>query len=193
MQLSLGLFNMKETNFPTEFNCVNSIAVERREKEPDLAAEINSNWIIRIALSANGQTQFIARDKLKLVRSQAEGYLTSLSDEVKIIVNWLSKEDDELNQYRLRIYQLNWIRAVVVVSNITVFPGRKIADITPRIICFACDYCDLFPDKIMLVEHYSISNLPDGDVYFHLLFVNNETIRHEISKDKLAWLIGKPI
>ena len=43
MQLSLGLFNMKETNFPTEFNCVNSIAVERREKEPDLAAEINSN------------------------------------------------------------------------------------------------------------------------------------------------------
>ena len=114
-------------------------------------------------------------------------------DEAKIIVNWLSPEDNKFNQYCLRIYWLSWIRAVVVASNITVFPGRRIADITPRIICLACEYCDLFPDKIMLVEHYPISNVPNGDVYFHLLSVNNEIIRYDISKDKLAWLIGKPI
>ena len=149
-------------------------------------------------MSANVQTCSFARDKLELVQLKAERYLTSLSDEVKIIINWLSEKDDELNQYRLHIYRLNWIRAVIVVSNITVFPGRTIADITPRIICFACDYCDLFADKIMLVEHYSISNVPNEnvpneDVYFHLLFANNEVTRYEISEDELTRLIGKPI
>ena len=114
-------------------------------------------------------------------------------DEETIIINWLSEEDDELNQYRLRIYWLSWIRAVVVASNITVFPCRRIIDITPQIICFACDYCDRFPDKIMLVEHYSLANVLDGDVYFHLLFVNNEITRYDMSKDELTCLIGKPI
>ena len=114
-------------------------------------------------------------------------------DEANIIIYWLSPEDNRFNQYRLRIYWLSWIRAVVIASNITVFPGRTIADITPEITCLACEYCDLFPDKIMLVEHYSISNVPNGDVYLHLLSVNNEIIRYDISEDELTCLIGKPI
>ena len=44
----------------------------------------------------------------------------------------------------------------------------------------------------MLVEHYSLSNLKDGDVYFHVLFIDDEAIRYEISKDKLRQLLNKP-
>ena len=86
-----------------------------------------------------------------------------MNDKVKIIINWLSKEDDELNQYRLSLYWVSLVRAVVVVSNITNLPGRKIANITPQIIRLVKDCFDLFPNQIMLVEHYPISSL-DGDL-----------------------------
>ena len=134
----------------------------------------------------------MARGKLKLVRLKAEGYLTSLSDEVKIIINWLSEKDDEFNQYRLHIYWLNWIRVVVVVSNITVLPSRKIADITPQIIHFITNNFDLSVNQVMLVEHYPISSLREN-LYLHVLRVNNEIMRYEISEDELTRLIGKPI
>ena len=113
-------------------------------------------------------------------------------EEVKIIINWLSKEDDELNQYRLRIYWLSKLKAVVVVSNVTNLPGRKIADITPQIIYFVSNNFDLSTNKVMLVEHYPISSLHEN-LYLHVLCVNNEVIRREISKDELTQLIGKPI
>ena len=143
-------------------------------------------------MSAKGQTKFTIRNKLELVRLKAEGNLASLIEEVKIIINWLSSEDDELNQYRLRIYWIDLITAVVVVSNVTNLPGNKIADITPQIIDFVSNHFDLSIDKFMLVEYYSISSLRD-DLYLHVLRVNNELIRYEISKDELTQLIGKPI
>ena len=108
-------------------------------------------------------------------------------DEVKIIIDWLS-EDDELNQYRLRICWLSWTKAIVIASDITCLPGRKIADITPQIICWVSNCFDLFPSNIMLVEHYPISSLRE-DLYLHVLYVNNEAMRYEISKDKLMRLI----
>ena len=114
-------------------------------------------------------------------------------EEVKTIINWLSPEDDELNQYRLRIYWVSLVKAVVVASDITVLPKRKIADITPQIICLVKDYFDLFPNQIMLVEHYPVTDAPDRDVYLHVLCVNNEAIRYEISNNELIQLIGKLI
>ena len=111
-------------------------------------------------------------------------------DEVKIIINWLSsKDDDELNQYRLRIYFLSWIEAVVVASDITHLPGGKIADITPRIICLVGDYFDLCPRNIMLVEHYPSDNLQDEDVYLHILLKDDEIMRYEINEHELTRLI----
>ena len=139
-------------------------------------------------MSANRQTRLFARDKLKLVRLKAEGYLSSLMEEVKIIINWLS-EDDELNQYHLRICWLSWIKAVVVASDMTHFQGRKIADITPRIIHLVSDYFDLCSCNIMLVEHYPSENLLDEDIYLHVLFKNNETMRYEIDEDELTRII----
>ena len=97
-------------------------------------------------MSVEGQTQFIARDKLELVHLKVERYLASLIEEVKIIINWLSEEDDELNQYRLRIYCVSWDRAVVIASNITLLPGKKISEITPRIIRSVKNYFDLSPN-----------------------------------------------
>ena len=109
-------------------------------------------------------------------------------DEVKIIINWLSEDDDELNQYRLRLCWLSWTKVIVIVSDITGLPGRKIADIMPQIICWVSDLFDLFPTNIMLVEHYPISSLRE-DLYLHVLYVNNEAMRYEISEDKLMGLI----
>ena len=114
-------------------------------------------------------------------------------EEIKIIINWLSEEDDELNQYRLRIfYWVSWVKAVVVASDITLLPGNKIADITPRIIRLVGNYFDLFPNQIMLVEHYPVSSLYT-ELYLHVLCVNNEVIRYEIDKNELTQLIDKPI
>ena len=110
-------------------------------------------------------------------------------DEVNIIITWESEEDDELNQYRLHIYWLSWLKAVVVASDMTHFSCRKIANITPQIICWVSDCFDLFPRNIMLVEHYPSDNSLDEDLYFHVLFKNNETLRYEIDQDKLTRLI----
>ncbi|WP_019507790.1 hypothetical protein [Pleurocapsa sp. PCC 7319] len=110
-------------------------------------------------------------------------------DEVNIIVTWESKKDDELNQYRLRIYLLSWIKAIVVASDITHFPHRKIADITPQIIRMVGDYFDLCPRNIMLVEHYPSDNSQDKDIYLHILLKGDEIMRYEIEKDKLTRLI----
>ena len=137
-------------------------------------------------MSASSQTSSFARDRLKLVPPPAERYLSSLMEEVKTIVNWLS-EDDELNQYRLRIYWVSWTKAIVIVSDITSLPGRKIADLTLQIIRLVKDCFDLFPNQIMLVEHYPISSLRE-DLYLHVLCVNNETMRYEISEDELSRL-----
>ena len=113
-------------------------------------------------------------------------YEASLIEEVRIIINWLSK-DDELNQYRLRIYWLNWTKAIVIASNITDLPGRKIADLTPQIIRFVSNNFDLSVEQVMLVEHYPTSSLCE-DLYLHVLYVNNEVMRYEISKDMLMRL-----
>ena len=107
--------------------------------------------------------------------------------EVRITINWLS-EDDELNQYRLRIYWLSWTKAIVIASNITDLPGRKIADLTPQIIRFVNHNFDLSVDRVMLVEHYPTSSLRE-DLYLHVLYVNNEAMRYEISEDELSRLI----
>ena len=100
----------------------------------------------------------------------------------------MSPEDDELNQYRLRICWLSWVEVVVVASDITSLSGKKIADITPQIICWISDCFDLFPSNIMLVEHYPISSLNE-DIYLHVLYVNNEAMRYEIGEDKLMRLM----
>ena len=113
-------------------------------------------------------------------------------EEVKLLVNWVSEEDGELNQYRLRICWFSSLKAIVVVTYITSFTGRKISDITPQIICFVSSNFDLSTDKIMLIEHYPINSLSE-DIYFHILYVNNEAIRYEISQDELARLIGEAI
>lgn len=110
-------------------------------------------------------------------------------DEVNIIITWESEKDDELNQYHLHICWLSWDKTIVVVSDLTHFPGRKIADITPQIICWVSDCFDLCPHNIMLVEHYPSDNLLDEDRYLHVLFKNNEAMRYEIDKDKLTRLI----
>ena len=107
-------------------------------------------------------------------------------EEERITINWLS-ENDELNQYRLGIYWLSWNKAIVVASDITHLPGRKIADLTPQIIRFVNDNFDLSVNRFMLVEHYPISSLRE-DLYLHVLYVNNEAMRYEISKDMLTRL-----
>ena len=103
----------------------------------------------------------------------------------------MSEDDRELNQYLLRICWLSWIRAIVIASNITSFPGKKIGDITPQIMCFINHNFDLSKNQVMLVEHYPISSLHE-DLYLHVLCVDDKAIKYEISKDELTKLIGEP-
>lgn len=113
-------------------------------------------------------------------------------EKVKIIINWLSEENNKFNRYRLRIYWVSRDKAVVVASDITLVRGNKIADLTLQIIRIVRYYFDLSSNQIMLVEHYPISSL-HTELYLHVLYVNNEFIKYEISKDELTWLISKSI
>lgn len=113
--------------------------------------------------------------------------------EVNIVLNWKRKPDEELNQYRLRIYRLDRFRTIAVASNITTFRNRTIADITPEIINFVRQYFNVLDHRIMLIEHYLLNNLKNADVYFHVVIMNNEVTRYDLSKDKLKRLIGKQI
>ena len=111
--------------------------------------------------------------------------------EVNIVLNWKRKPDEELNQYRLRIYRLDRSSIIAVASNITTFANRTIADITPEILNFVSQYFNVSQHKIMLVEHYLLNNIKNADIYFHVVLINNEAIRYDLSKDKLKRLIGK--
>ena len=111
--------------------------------------------------------------------------------EVNIVLNWKRKPDEELNQYRLRIYRLDRSSIIAVASNITTFANRTIADITPEILNFVCQYFNVSQHKIMLVEHYLLNNIKNADVYLQVVMMNNEAIRYDLSKDKLKRLIGK--
>ena len=117
----------------------------------------------------------------------------SVTEEVNIIFYWKSQESCQANECRIRIYWLNEVEVVVLASNFAVSSGETIADITPEIIYFVCYNFDLLPHKVMLVEHYSFGNLSDENIYFHVLYANNEARIYEISRNKLTRLINKQI
>ncbi len=116
-----------------------------------------------------------------------------MTDNIDTVLFWESEGDDRPNKCRIRIYWVTWEKAIVIATDITDNPGKKIANVTQEIINFVSNLYDLFPNKMMLVEHYPPSILPNRDTYFQVFVINNEAMRHEIDKSKLTQLLGKPI
>ena len=122
-----------------------------------------------------------------------DNYGASVTDKVELIFYWKSRENRQPNECRIRIYWLNEAEAVVIASNVIVFPGRTTIDIIPEIIDFVCNNFDLLPHQMMLIEHYSFGELSYEDIYLWVVYFNNEAIRQMISRYKLTSLIGKQI
>ncbi|MGB5634939.1 MAG: hypothetical protein WBM44_13180, partial [Waterburya sp.] len=64
---------------------------------------------------------------------------------------WESQTDYKPNQCRMRIYWITWEKAIVIATDLTDNPGRKVANVTKEIISFVNKIYDLAPNKIMLV------------------------------------------
>lgn len=117
----------------------------------------------------------------------------TVADDIDTVLNWIVEGDSKSNKCRVRIYWITWEKAIVIVTNITYYSGRKITDATKEIISFVTNIHSLSPSKLMLVEHYPASNLSEEDLYHQVLLTNNEAIRHEIDRSKLLKLLGKTV
>ena len=116
-----------------------------------------------------------------------------MKEKVDINYYWNFEERCQPNECRIRIYWLNEVEVVVIASNVIVSPGKIIVCTTPEIIDFVCDTFDLLPHKMMLVEHYLFNDLSNEEIYFHVLYTNNEARIYEINPNELTRLIGKQI
>ncbi|MEY2858686.1 MAG: hypothetical protein RLZZ74_2999 [Cyanobacteriota bacterium] len=97
----------------------------------------------------------------------------------------------------MRVYWITWDKAIVIATDLTNNPGRKIANVTKEIISFTSHIYDLVPSKIMLIEHYLISDSSDADTdldtYLQVLLTNNGVVKYAISNSQVSELIGLPI
>ena len=116
-----------------------------------------------------------------------------MTDNIDTVLFWESQGDNRPNKCRIRIYWVTWEKAIVIATDITDRPGKKIANVTQEIINFVSNLYDLFPNKMMLVEHYSPGILLDKDTYLQVFVINNEAMRYQIDKSKLTQLLGTAI
>ncbi len=112
---------------------------------------------------------------------------------VDTVFSWESEVDYKPNKCRIRIYWVTWEKVVVVATDMTNNPGRKIANVTKELLSFINHIYDLVPCKIMLVEHYSANNSFQEDSYLQVLLVNDEAIRYQIDQNRLMKLTEKSI
>ena len=117
----------------------------------------------------------------------------TVTDDIDTVFFWESTGDDLPNKCRIRICWITWEKAVIIATDITDNPGKKIADVTQEIISFASKLYDLAPNKVMLVEHYAPNTLCHQDTYLQVIMTHDETIRYEIDESELVQLIGKSI
>ena len=117
----------------------------------------------------------------------------TVTDDIDTVFFWESTGDDQPNKCRIRICWVTWEKAVIIATDITKNPGKRIADVTQEIINFASKLYDLAPNKVMLVEHYPPNTLYHQDTYLQVIMAYDGTIRYEIDKRELTQLIGKSI
>ena len=113
-------------------------------------------------------------------------------DDIDTFFFWESKADYQPNQCRIRIYWITWEKAIIIATDVTDNPGRKVANVTKEIMSFANHIYGLAPNKTTPIEHYSNSEL-DEDLYLQVLLTNNEAMRYEIGWSRLKQLVGKPM
>jgi hypothetical protein len=156
-------------------------------------------------MSDTAQTPLINHENLELViESQCNlavvemvDFKVIIPDSVDTVFSWESGVDREPNKCRMRVYWITWDKAIVIATDLTNNPGRKIANVTKEIISFTSHIYDLVPSKIMLIEHYLISDSSDADTdldtYLQVLLTNNGVVKYAISNSQVSELIGLPI
>jgi hypothetical protein len=120
-------------------------------------------------------------------------FKVTIPNSVDRVFSWESKVDHELNKCRIRIYWITWDKAIIIATDLTNIPERKIAKVTKEIISFINQSYNLTPSKMMLIEHYQINDLPEQDTYLQVLLTNQEVIKYEIDQRRLKELISKPL
>jgi hypothetical protein len=120
-------------------------------------------------------------------------FKVTVPDSVDTVFSWESRVDCEPNKCRIRVHWITWDKAIVIATNITNNPGRRIANVSQEIINFTNHIYDLVPAKMMLIEHYAISDLADEETYLQVLLINKEVSRYKIDSSRLMELMGKPL
>ena len=126
-------------------------------------------------------------------RSKVGNFILILNYDVDAVFSWHSEINCEPNACRLNIYWITWEKALVIATEITNHPGRKMHHAIQEIIEFAQNFYDLAPNKMMMLEHYKKANSSQEDTYFQVLVFGDEVIRYEIEKSSLIQLLGKTI
>ena len=109
------------------------------------------------------------------------------------IITWKQKEHRINCQCRLRIYQLDFDRVVVIASSRSDYPGASNLREVKRLIHQVCYDFGIPIGKTMWIEHYP-ANHPEGlEFYYQVLFLWDEVCWYKIGQHQLEWLLGQRI
>jgi hypothetical protein len=126
---------------------------------------------------------------LKYLQSQfMEQSTTNLIED--IIFTWQSVGHTFDSKCRLRIYQLECDRTVIIVSQLPNNTGRSITNAAEHLIQLVRFQYNLTPAKMMWIEHYPSYNIEDEDTYYEVRLVNGEATWNPTNKNKLETILN---
>ncbi len=109
---------------------------------------------------------------------------------IDTLITWYSKTAQTKCHCRLRIYQITFDKAVVIVSELLNNTGRSITDEALTLIHLVGHKFKLSSGQTMWVEHYPTGYLKDEETYDEVVMLQGYTYSKRISKQKLEALLG---
>ncbi len=103
---------------------------------------------------------------------------------------WYSQTAQTKCECRLRIYQIDLERTMVIVSELHAHPGRSISNEAFMLIYLVCHEFDLPPGQTMWVEHYPAGYLKEEETYEQVMLMHGHVHSTRVNKQKLEALLG---
>jgi hypothetical protein len=107
-----------------------------------------------------------------------------------IIFTWKSVGHTFDSKCRLRIYQLECARTVIIVSNLSENTGRSITNAAEHLIQLVRFQYNLTPNKMMWIEHYPSYEREDKDTFDEVRLINGEATWNPTTKTKLEEMLN---
>jgi hypothetical protein len=107
-----------------------------------------------------------------------------------IIFTWQSVGHTFDSKCRLRIYQLECDRVVIIVSQLPNNTGRSITNAAEHLIQLVRFHYHLTPAKMMWIEHYPSCDRENEDIYEEVGLVNGRATWNPTTKNKLEALLN---